>query len=286
MVRFISWAVGLAFCGVLALALIFTTYGALTEPAEESAAHDFHLAPKELALASNGPMGKFDRQQLQRGLQIYKEVCSACHSLKLVSFRDLKQIGYSDGQVKTFAAGFTVPSVNPDTGEPATRPGVPADRFPLVYPNDTAAKAANNNAIPPDLSLMTKARHDGPAYVYSLLTGYAEQAGYKNAKGEELLKRFPTAATPAGLHFNPYYATLNFAMPPPLVSDGQVTYAPGQPAATVDQMAKDVSAFLTWTAEPKLEVRHQLGLAVVIFLAIFILLAIGAYRAVWADVKH
>ncbi len=282
MVRFISWAVGLAFCGVLALALAFTVYGAITEPAEETAAHDFHLAPRELGLASNGLMGKFDRQQLQRGLQVYKEVCSACHSLKRVAFRDLTQIGYTDGQVKTFAKGFNVPSINPETGEPATRPGVPSDHFPLVFANETAAKAANNNAIPPDLSLMTKAREDGPAYVYSLLTGYRDQAGYK---GEELLKKYPTAATPDGLHFNPWFSTLNFAMPPPLVSDGQVTYADGT-KATVDQMAKDITAFLVWTAEPKLEARHSLGLAVLGFLAIFIVLAIGAYRNVWRNVRH
>lgn len=285
MIRFISWAVGLAFCGVLAIALAFTVYGAITEPAVESAEHEFHKHPKELALASNGPFGKFDRRQLQRGLQVYKEVCSACHSLNLVAFRDLTALGYSEGQVKTLAKGFTVPSINAETGEPATRPGVPADKFPLVYPNETAAKAANNNAVPPDLSLMTKARHDGAAYVYSLLTGYAEQAGYKNAEGKELLKAFPAAATPDGLHFNPYFATLNFAMPPPLVSDGQITYADGTPS-TVDQMAKDVSAFLVWTAEPKLEARHTLGLAVAIFLAIFIVLSIGAYRAVWMNVKH
>lgn len=285
MVRFISWAVGLAFCGVLAIALAFTVYGALTEQVEEQPAHEFHLAPRELALASNGPFGKFDRQQLQRGLQVYKEVCSACHSLKRVAFRDLTALGYSDGQVKTFAKEFNVPSINADTGEPATRPGGPADHFPLVFANDTAAKAANNNAIPPDLSLMTKAREDGPAYIYSLLTGYRDQAGYKNAAGVELLKKFPNATTPDGLHFNPYFSTLNFAMPPPLISDGQVTYADGT-KATVDQMAKDIAAFLVWTAEPKLEARHQLGLAVTIFLAIFIVLAIGAYRAVWADVKH
>ncbi len=278
MIRFISWAVGLAFCGALAIALVTTVYGAITEPAAPTAEHEFHKHPKELALASNGVAGKFDRQQLQRGLQVYKEVCAACHSLNLVAFRDLKALGYSDGQVKTFAKDFNVPSINPETGEPATRPATAADRFPAPFANDVAARAANNNAIPPDLSLMTKARHDGAAYVYSLLTGYQAQPA-------ALLKEFPGAKTPQGLHYNPYFANLNLAMAPPLTGEGQVSYADGT-KSTVDQMAKDVAAFLVWTAEPKLEARHSLGWAVIGFLIIFVILSIGAYRAVWIDVKH
>ena len=152
---------------------------------------------------------------------------------------------------------------NPDTGEAATRKAIPSDRFPNPYANETAARAANNNALPPDLSLITKARHGGAAYVYSLLTGYADAATYRNEKGEAL----PAANRPGqGLHFNPYFANLNIAMPPPLTADGQVSYADGT-AATRDQMAKDVSAFLVWTAEPKLERRHATGLAVVVFLS-------------------
>lgn len=278
MVRFISWLVGLGFCAALVFALFTTVSGAIREPAAPTAEHEFHKHPKELELASNGWTGRFDRQQLQRGLQVYKEVCSACHSLKLVAFRDLKQLGYSDGQVKTLAKGFNVPSINPETGEPATRPGVPADKFPSPFANDIAARAANNNAIPPDLSLMTKARHDGAAYVYSLLTGYQNQPA-------ALLKEFPGAKTPNGLHYNPYFANLNLAMPPPLTSEGQVSYADGT-KATVDQMAKDVAAFLVWTAEPKLEARHTLGWAVIAFLAIFVILAVGAYRNVWRNTAH
>ena len=278
MIRFISWAVGLAFCGVLAISLFFTVWGAIAEPVAPTAEHEFARKPREVELASNGFTGKFDRQQLQRGLQVYKEVCAACHSLKLVSFRDLTALGYSDGQVKTFAKGFNVPSINPETGEPATRPALPADRFPSPFANDVAARAANNNAIPPDLSLMTKAREDGAAYVYSLLTGYQAQPA-------ALLKQFPAAKTPEGLHYNPYFPNLNLAMAKPLTADGQVTYADGT-KSTVDQMAKDVAAFLVWTAEPKLEARHSLGFAVVGFLIIFVILSIGAYRAVWADVKH
>jgi ubiquinol-cytochrome c reductase cytochrome c1 subunit len=175
--------------------------------------------------------------------------------------------------------------VNPDTGEAATRKAVPSDHFPSPYANETAGRAANNNALPPDLSLITKAREGGAPYVHSLLTGYRNQAGYKNEKGQELLREFPTAKTPKGLYFNPYFANLNIAMPPPLTSEGQVTYADGT-KATVDQMATDVSAFLVWTAEPKLENRHRAGIAVVIFLLFATGLAYLAYKQIWAEAKR
>ena len=146
--------------------------------------------PKELHLASDGPFGKFDRQQLQRGFQVYKEVCAACHSLNLVSFRDLAALGYNEAEVKAIANQWPieVPSINPDTGEPATRKAIPADHFPSPYANETAARAANNNALPPDLSLMAKAREGGAAYIYSLLTGYPEPAG-RAAQGSSRRRR-------------------------------------------------------------------------------------------------
>jgi ubiquinol-cytochrome c reductase cytochrome c1 subunit len=206
----------------------------------------------------------------------------------MVSFRDLKELGYNEAEIKKIASDWKtqVPSINPDTGEPATRKALPSDNFPAPFPNEVAARAANNNALPPDLSLMTKAREGGAAYVYSLITGYANQAGYKNEKGEELLKKFPDAKTPEGLHFNPYFANLNIAMPPPLVSNGQVTYAPGNPAPTVDQMARDVAAFLVWIAEPNLESRHAAGLAVAIFLLVASILGYFAYRQIWYEAKR
>ncbi|PCD02004.1 cytochrome c1 [Sphingomonas spermidinifaciens] len=277
MTRIIAPLIGLGFAFVLVLGL-FGTITTASEPA--TAEHEFHLKPKPVALASNGIFGKFDRQQLQRGFQVYKEVCAACHSISLVAFRDLAALGYSEAEVKAIANQWTTeqPSVNPETGEAATRKNLPSDKFPHVYPNEVAARAANNNAIPPDLSLMTKARPDGAAYVHSLLTGYQQPSA-------ELMKEFPNFATPEGLYFNPYFPTLNLAMPQPLVSDGQVTYADGT-NATVDQMAKDVTAFLVWTAEPKLEARHTAGLASVVFLIIFIALTIGAYKSVWRNVKH
>jgi len=280
MVRPIAFLVGLGFVGILLYSLLMGSIAYISEPAMPTAEHEFHLHPKELELASNGPLGKFDRQQLQRGFQVYKEVCSACHSLHQVAFRDLTDIGFSEPEVKAIAKTWAteVPSINPETGEPATRKGTPADKIPTPYPNEVAARAGNNNALPPDLSLMTKARHDGPAYVYSLLTGYQNQPA-------ALVKEFPDSKTPASLHYNPYFANLNIAMPPPLVADGQVTYSDGT-KPTVDQMAKDVSAFLVWTAEPKLENRHRTGVAVVIFLLIATVLAWFSYRNIWSGIKH
>lgn len=281
MVRIIGGLVGLGFAFVLLLGLGSSIIGVINDPAPPTAEHEFYQHPKKLDIASNGFNGKFDRAQLQRGFQVYKEVCSACHSINLVSFRDLSQLGYSEAEVKAIAAQWAtqVPDINPETGEAATRAALPTDKFPKVYANDVAARAANNNAIPPDLSLMTKARHDGAAYVYSLLTGY------QATQPAKLVKEFPGSVTPAGLHYNPYFPNLNIAMPPPLVSDGQVTYADGT-KSTVDQMAKDVAAFLVWTAEPKLETRHATGFGALIFLLIFTGLAFGAYRNIWRDLKH
>ena len=284
MIRIFSYLAGAALTLVLMIALYGTVSGYFSSPPEPTAEHEFHREAKELHLASDGPLGKFDRAQLQRGLQVYTEVCSACHGLTRVSFRDLAALGYNDGQIKAYAGSgnfwkIEVPSVNPDTGEAATRKATPADHFPPPYPNETAARAANRNALPPDLSLMTKAREGGAAYVYSLLTGYQKQPA-------ELLKHFPTAKTPDGLYYNPYFANLNLAMPPPLTSEGQVSYGEGSPKPTVDQMAKDVSAFLVWTAEPKLENRHRAGLVVVIFLLFGTVLGYMSYQNIWAEAKR
>ena len=285
MVRIIGFLVGLGFAGVLLLSFVFNMADYISNPPPASAEEEFHLHPKHLALASDGPFGKFDEQQLQRGFQVYKEVCSGCHSLQRVAFRDLHALGYNEAEIKAIANQWSteVPSINPDTGEPATRKALPSDHFPSPYANETAARAANNNALPPDLSLITKARHGGAAYVYSLLTGYRDPNTYKNEKGEAL----PAAnRPPEGLHFNPYFANLNLAMPQPLTSEGQVTYAEGNPKPTVDQMAKDVSAFLVWTAQPELERRHAAGLATVIFLLIATALGYLAYRVTLEEAKR
>ncbi|KHK92316.1 cytochrome c1 [Novosphingobium malaysiense] len=278
MARILSILVGLFFTVALAWAFVNGAYIQITEPTGPTAEHEFHLHPKDVHFASDGPFGKFDNQQLQRGFQVYKEVCAACHSLEYVAFRDLAQLGYTDAEVKAIAAGFSVPGVDPNTGESTMVPGTPTDYFPKPFANDVAARAANNNAVPPDLSLIAKARHNGPAYVYSLLTGYRDQPA-------ELVKEFPGSKTPPGLHYNPYFANLNLAMPPPLTTDGQVEYSDGT-KATVDQMAKDVSAFLVWTAEPKLEKRKQTGWAVLGFLLFATILGYMSYRSIWADKKH
>ena len=280
MVRIIGFFIGLGFAGVLLISLVVNLVGYIQSPPEKSAEREFHRHPKELSLKSDGPFGTFDRQQLQRGFQVYKEVCAGCHSLSLVSFRGLHQLGYNEAEVKAIADQWAieVPSVNPDTGEAATRKAIPSDRFPSPYANETAARAANNNALPPDLSLMAKAREGGEKYIYSLLTGYQNPP-------EKLLREFPATKPAPGLYYNPYFANLNIAMPPPITADGQVTYADGTPA-TVDQMAKDVSAFLLWTAEPNLQSRHKSGIAVLAFLIIGTILGYLSYRNIWAEAKR
>jgi ubiquinol-cytochrome c reductase cytochrome c1 subunit len=282
--RFILGFIGAVFAGVLLISLITGLATYFSNPPAPLASEEFHLQPRHLALASDGPFGKFDNQQLQRGFQVYSEVCSACHSLSLVSFRDLRHIGYSEAEVKKIASDWKtqVPSINPDTGEAATRKALPSDTFPSPFPNEVAARAANNNALPPDLSLITKARHGGAAYVYSLLTGYRDANTYRDEHGKPL----PADAKPgANLHFNPWFANLNIAMPPPLTANGQVAYSDGT-KPTVDQMAKDVAAFLVWTGEPNLASRRAAGFAVVIFLLIATILGYLAYHQIWDEAKR
>lgn len=280
MVRIIGFFVGLFFAFMALWAFGTGVYNQITSPPEKTAASVFHREPRALHLSSNGPFGHWsadDRRQLQRGYQVYKEVCKACHSLNHVAFRDLAQLGYTQAEVKAEAATWQVPGVDPNTGETTMRPGTPTDYFPKPFANDIAARAANHNAIPPDLSLMAKARDGGPAYIYSLITGF-------QAIPPELKKQFPDFDTPAGLYFNPYFANLNLAMPPPLTSDGQVTYKDGT-KPTVDQMAQDVAAFLAWTAEPTLGKRHQTGIPVIFFLLFATVLAYLAKKQVWANAK-
>ena len=276
MVRPLGILVGLGFVASLMWCFLWGASAFVADPPEESVQHHWHIPPKPVSFASDGPLGRFDRAQLQRGFQVYKEVCAACHSLGLVHFRDLEGIGYSEPEIKAIAKQWAieVPSINPETGEPSTRKALPIDAFPSPYANEVAARAANNGALPPDLSLMTKARHGRAPYVYSLLTGY------QNPPAE-----LPAEARPGpNLHYNPYFANLNIAMPPPLAADGQVSYADGT-NPTIDQMARDVTAFLIWTADPKLENRKATGITVLVFLLIATILAYLAYRNIWADVK-
>jgi ubiquinol-cytochrome c reductase cytochrome b/c1 subunit len=262
---------------ILALASLFAALlstqalaeGASTEP----------KAPEHQSWSWEGPFGTFDRQQLQRGYQVYKEVCAACHSMRLMSFRNLAQPGgpeFTPAQAKAIATGVQVNALD-DKGETIQRPATLADRFPSPFPNDLAARAANNNALPPDLSVIIKARAhgidaEGPDYVYSLLTGYQDPPA-----GEAVLP---------GLNYNPYFAGHQIAMPAPLASDGQVTWPDGNPPATKQQMAKDVVAFLTWVSDPNMEARKALGVKVVIFLVFLSVVLYLAYKRQWKDVDH
>jgi len=263
--------------------------GALMSP-QALAAGDGPKPAKNFSFSFEGVFGTFDRAQLQRGLLVYKEVCSACHGLKRVYFRNLAEPGgpeFSVAQVKAIAAESEVKDGPNAEGEMFDRPGKPSDSFVPPYPNDEAAKAANNGALPPDLSLITKARSGwhgtlkslylyslfngsgGPEYVASLLSGYKEAP-----HGEEK----------EGLNYNPYFAGNWIAMSPPLSDDG-VEYADGT-KATVEQQAKDVAAFLAWAAEPKMEERKKLGLMVLLYMAVFSILLYLVKKAIWSNVKH
>ncbi len=269
MIRIISLAVGAFFS--LALLLAFGTGAVtyITEPPAKTVEKVYYKKPKELDLPSNGIFGKFDEAQLQRGFAVYQNVCAACHSISQVSYRNLAALGYNEAEIKAIAAKATINAKDPLTGELKDRPGMASDKFPHV----TYAGVGN----PPDLSLITKARHDGAAYVYSLLTGYENQPA-------SLVRDFPDAKTGANMHYNPYFPNLNIAMAPPISGDDMVTYSDGT-KATKDQMAKDVAAFLVWTAEPELEQRHQTGFVWIGFMLFATVLGYMSYRNIWADKK-
>lgn len=215
----------------------------------------------------DGPFGTYNRASLQRGYQIYKDVCSNCHSMKLLYYRDLEGIGLSEAQIKAVAAEAQVPTVD-DSGQPAERPALPSDHFKLPFPNDKAARAANGGALPPDQSLIVKAREDGSNYIHALLNGYEDPpAGVK---------------VPEGQYYNKYFPGHFLAMPQPL-HDDQVEYADGT-KATVEQMSRDVVQFLTWASNPEMEPRKQMGIKAVLFLALMTGLTYAVKRKIWKDV--
>lgn len=217
----------------------------------------------------SGPFGTFDRGALQRGLQVYKQVCAACHSMDHLAYRNLTALGYSEDQVKTIAAEYTVMDGPNEEGEMFERPARPSDQFKNPYPNEQAARYVNNGAMPVDLSLIAKARKGGPDYIYALLTGYAEPP-----EGEVM---------GTGQHWNKYMAGHKIAMAAPLADD-IVAYEDGSPM-TMDQYAKDVSHFLMWAAEPHMEVRKRTGIKVVLFLLVFTGIMYAVKRKIWKDVK-
>lgn len=252
--------------------------------------------PRDIHWANEGPFGKFDKPQLQRGYKVYREVCAACHSMNLMFYRNLGQKGgpFYDPKhpnpnqnpvVKSLAHDIQIKDIDPDTGDAISRPGMPSDKFANPFPNEPAARASNGGALPPDLSVMAKAREGGPAYVYSILTGF----------------RAPPAGmtVPPGKYYNPWMPgdMASFmakgakvpeggfiSMPPPLAA-GKVTFDDGTPS-TVENQARDVSAFLAWAAEPKAEERKAFGLGAMIYLLIFSVLLWFSYKRIWKNVAH
>lgn len=225
--------------------------------------------PPEMHWPHKGLFGSYDKAAVQRGLQGYKEVCSSCHSLKYLSYRNLEEIGYTPEQVKGFASEYTVMDGPNDDGEMFERPARPSDHFKSPFANDKAARAANGGALPPDLSLLVKARAHGEDYVYALLTGYEEPPS-----DVQLM---------AGMNWNKYFPGHQIAMPKPL-SDGQVTYSDGT-SASLQQEAKDVVQFLAWASEPYQDQRKQMGWKVVIFLIVFAGIMRSAKQKVWSALK-
>lgn len=238
----------------------------------------------------SGPFGTYDKAQLQRGLKVYREACAACHSLSLVPFRNLEALGYSDEQVRALAAEYEVEDGPDANGDMFTRPGIPSDYFPSPYPNPETAAASNNGAVPPDFSLIAKARavergfptfvfdiftqytESGPDYIYGLLTGYEEDVP-------------ENVDVQPGTYYNPHFiAGAVLAMPQPIFDD-QVSYDDGSPT-TVDQYARDITAFLMWAAEPHLEARKRTGFNVMVFLALFGALVYLTKRKVWSKIDH
>lgn len=246
------------------------------------ASEDVYYHVHEHAFSFSNPFfGKFDYAQLRRGYQVYKEVCSSCHAMKQLSFRNLIDIGFTEDEVKAIAAEYTVMDGPDDEGEMFEREAVPADDFVSPFPNEKAARASNNGAYPPDLSLMAKARIGGPHYIYALLTGYSEEVPEEFSEwyDESHSKDFELAD---GMNFNKVFPGNAIAMPPPL-SDEAVEYADGAPT-TLAQHAEDVTAFLVWAASPELEERRSTGIKVMIFLFALTALLYALKRQIWSDV--
>ncbi|MFG1402590.1 cytochrome c1 [Xanthobacter sediminis] len=265
---------------------------ALLLAAPASAAEGGHDdRPHRLSWSFAGPFGTYDTAQLQRGFKVFKEVCASCHSANFLHFRNLAQPGgpsFTEGQAKQIASEYQITDGPNDAGDMFQRPGRLSDAWPAPFPNDQAARASNGGALPPDMSVLAKARsyhvgfpgfitdafiqyqEHGVDYIHAVLTGYAEP---------------PEGVTvQSGLHYNKYFPGNQIAMPKPL-SDGQVEYTDGAPQ-TVDQYATDVSAFLMWVAEPHLDTRKRIGFQVIIFLIVLSGLLYFTKKKVWKNVAH
>ena len=257
------------FAAVAALSVALAgTAMAATAMAEEAGGGHETPALSSPHWTFSGLFGTFDQAQLKRGFEVYHGVCSACHSLNLIAYRNLSAVGLSANEIKAIAAEKEVPGEPDDSGEPTTRKALPSDHIVPPFPNDNAARAANGGALPPDLSLIVKARAGGPDYVYSILTGYTNPP--------------PGFKMQPGLNYNRAFPGHQIAMPQPLTAD-QVTYSDGT-KATLDQEARDIVSFLTWAAEPELEARKRLGIKVILFLILLTAMLYALKRKIWTDV--
>ena len=249
-----------ALCAVLVLAAAVAPIGtAFAAGGSKPKAHDWSF---------DGITGTYDRAALRRGLQVYLEVCASCHSLNLVAYRHLGNVGFTADEIKAIAAEFEVEDGPNEEGEMFSRPARPADRFPVPFANDQEARAANSGALPPDLSVINKARKGGANYIHALPSGYREEA----PDGFDLME---------GMSYNDYFAGKQIAMPPPLTEDG-VEYADGT-TASVEQMSADVTIFLEWASEPGMEDRKRLGIKVLLFLLVLTAMLFALKRKIWAD---
>jgi ubiquinol-cytochrome c reductase cytochrome c1 subunit len=282
---------------MLRKAFVIAAVLCLTAAAQSTLAATSAKEPKEMSWSFEGPFGHYDQEQLQRGYKVYHDVCSACHSMKLMSYRNLAQEGgpfydpkypvpNDNPYLKTLLKDFQVPDIDSDTGDIIKRPATPADHFVSPFPNEAAARAANGGALPPDLSLIIKAREGGPRYVFSILRGYDDP---------------PVGLTvPDGKYYNPYMPgdltafwtgdpkhvpPGGFIAMPQQIVDDRVTFDDGTPA-TSDQEAKDVVAFLSWASEPHADQRKHAGFAVMIYLFIFAGLLYASYRQLWRKIEH
>ncbi len=284
--------------GLFAMPATGQEHAAAAGGAEEHAAGGHHLLEPAGGWKHDGYFGTYDQNALQRGFKVYREVCAACHSMKLLSFRNLGEKGgpffmeefpnpNDNPKVKAIAAEYNIVNFDPETGDASTRPGIPADRMPGPYANEAAGRALNNGALPPDFSVITKARHGEAGYVYSLLLGFvAPPEGLRVANGQHYNAYFAgdTASQWSG---DPRHKPPGgfLAMSPPLTQDGLVTFDDDTPS-TKAQMAKDVSVFLQWAGDPKMQTRKQMGFSVLAYLVILALLAYISYRAIWRNVEH
>lgn len=246
-----------------------------------NAADSTAMHPERNEYTSAGIFGKWDIPSLQRGFQVYQEVCAACHSMDLVAFRTLSEIGYNEDEIKAIAIEYEYEAFD-DEGEETFRPGIPADYFPAPFANEAAARAANNGALPPDFSTLVKAREHlgffsstyGEDYIVALMKGYEEEVPASAPEGFEL---------PPGSYYNHYFEGNAIAMAPPLF-DEMVEYADGTPA-TIHQMAYDVANFMAWASDPTMQERKQMGLKVMLFMFFFVILLYFTNKRVWAKVK-